>query len=73
MNNEKKMELLAEILDLEVEELTPETKLSTLAEWDSIAILSFIAMMDEEFGKAVKGAEIKQFETIQDAMNVMED
>ncbi len=73
MNNEKKMELLAEILDLEVEELTPETKLSTLAEWDSIAILSFIAMMDEEFGKAVKGAEIKQFETIQDAMNVMEE
>lgn len=67
------MELLAEILDLEVEELTPETKLSTLAEWDSIAILSFIAMMDEEFGKAVKGAEIKQFETIQDAMNVMEE
>lgn len=73
MNNEKKMELLAEILDLEVEDLTPETKLSTLAEWDSIAILSFIAMMDEEFGKAVKGAEIKQFETIQDAINVMEE
>ena len=73
MNNEKKMELVAEILDLEVEDLTPETKLSTLAEWDSIAILSFIAMMDEEFGKAVKGAEIKQFETIQDAINVMEE
>lgn len=73
MSNEKKMEMLAEILDLEVEELTPETKLSTLAEWDSIAILSFIAMIDEEFGKGIKGAEIKQFETIQDAMNVMEE
>lgn len=73
MNNEKKMEMLAEILDLEVEEFTPATKLSTLSEWDSIAILSFIAMIDEEFGKAIKGAEIKQFETIQDAMNVMEE
>lgn len=71
MSNEKKIEMLADILDLETEELSPETKLSSLAEWDSIAILSFIAMMDEEFGKAIKGADIKQFETIQDAMNVM--
>ncbi len=73
MSNEKKIEMLADILDLETEELSPETKLSSLAEWDSIAILSFIAMMDEEFGKAMKGADIKQFETIQDAMNVMEE
>lgn len=73
MSNENKIEMLADILDLETDELLPETKLSSLAEWDSIAVLSFIAMMDEEFGKAIKGAEIKQFETIQDAMNVMEE
>lgn len=73
MSNEKKIEMLAEILDLEVEELSPETKLSSLDEWDSIAILSFIAMMDEEFGKAIKGAEIKKFNIIQDAMDIMEE
>ena len=48
MTLEKKMELLADILDLEVSEFTPETHLDEL-EWDSVAALSFIAMMDEEF------------------------
>lgn len=72
MTLEKKMELLADILDLEVSEFTPETHLDEL-EWDSVAALSFIAMMDEEFGKEIKGADIKKFVTVQDALNVMEE
>lgn len=71
MNIEEKMTLIADIVDCDVNELTPETELSTL-EWDSVAILSFIAMMDEEFGKEIKGATIKQFVTIQDALDVMQ-
>ncbi len=73
MNNEKKMELLADILDIEAEELTPETRLVDMEEWDSIAALSFIAMMDEEFGKEFKGADVKKIVTVQDALNVMEE
>ena len=73
MNNEKKMELLADILDIEAEELTPETRLVDMEEWDSIAALSFIAMMDEEFGKEFKCADVKKIVTVQDALNVMEE
>lgn len=73
MTMEKKLELIAEILDMEIGDLTPETKLADLDDWDSVAALSFIAMMDEEFGKEVKGATIKEFVTIQDAMNIMEE
>lgn len=72
MTNEKKIELLADILDVNAEELTPETRLVDMSEWDSIAALSFIAMMDEEFGKAFKGSEVKKIVTVQDAMDVME-
>ena len=71
MTIEKKLELLADILDVDVEELAPEKELSEF-DWDSVAILSFIAMMDEEFGKEMKGAEIKKFVTVQDALNSME-
>lgn len=71
MTDENKLELLAEVLDLEPEDLQPEMKLDELEEWDSVAALSFIAMMDEEFEKEVKSAEIKQFVTIQDAMDIM--
>ena len=73
MSNEKKMELIADILDVDVEELTPEKEFASMENWDSVAALSFIAMMDEEFGKEIKGAEIKKFVTIQDALNVMGD
>ncbi len=69
---EKKLELIADILDVDVDELSPEKELAEF-DWDSVAILSFIAMMDEEFGKEMKGAEIKKFVTIQDALNVMEE
>lgn len=71
MTNERKLELLAEILDLDASELNPETRLEDIPEWDSIASLSFIAMVDEEFGKEIKGADIKQFKTLQDAMDIM--
>lgn len=73
MDIEKKVELLAEILDLEIDEIKPVQKLSDLEEWDSIAVLSFMAMMDEEFGKEMKGTEIKKFVTIQDALDAMEE
>ncbi len=73
MTNEKKIELLADILDVDAEGLTPETRLVDMSEWDSIAALSFIAMMDEEFGKEFKGADVKKIVTVQDALNVMEE
>ena len=73
MTNEKKIELLADILDVDAEGLTPETRLVDMSEWDSIAALSFIAMMDEEFGKEFKGSEFKKIVTVQDALNVMEE
>ncbi len=71
MTNEKKIEMLAEILDVEPEELTPETEIASL-EWDSLAVLGFIAMMDSEFDKTISGGEVRAFKTIQDALDVME-
>ena len=72
MTQEEKIALIAEILDCEEEAITPETVLSDLEEWDSVAILSFIAMMDERFDKSMKGSEIRQFVTVKDALKVME-
>lgn len=72
MTNEKKIELIAEVMDVDPEKLTPETVLETMEEWDSIALISFIAMMDDEFEKIVKGSEIKEKKTVADLMAMME-
>ncbi len=73
MTDEEKMQIIADVMDLETSEITPDTKLADLDSWDSVALLSFIAMMDEKFNKAIKGAEIRNFVTVQDAMNAMKE
>lgn len=69
---EQKLELMADILDVDSKELHPDMKLSEL-EWDSVTALSYIAMMEEVFKKEVKGMQIKNFVTLQDAIDLMEN
>ncbi|MDE7367687.1 MAG: acyl carrier protein [Lachnospiraceae bacterium] len=73
MTKQEKIESIAEILDLEVEDIKEDAVLEEYEEWDSVAILSFIALLDEKFGKAVKGAEIRKLTTVKDLMDMMEE
>ena len=41
--------LLDEMLELEPGTLTGEERLDTLENWDSLAVISFIALVDEHF------------------------
>ena len=72
MTNEKKIELLEDMLDLESGTLKPDTALKDLEEWDSIALISFIALVDDEFDRVVKVTVIKQQKTVADLMALME-
>lgn len=72
MTSEQKIKLLEEILDLEEGSLNAETVLKDLEEWDSVAFLSFIAMMDDEFGKNIKGSVVREQKTVADLMALME-
>ena len=71
MTEKEKIELLEEMLELDEGTLSPETVLTDLDEWDSIAAISFIALVDDEFDKSVKGADIRSFVTVSDALAVM--
>lgn len=71
MTQEEKLEALAEIFDCDAGELKPETQLDTL-QWDSMAMLSLIALVKAKFDKKLPGAEIRGFKTVQDVLNVME-
>ncbi len=72
MTNEEKITILEELMEVDEGTLTSETLLSNIEEWDSVSFLSFMAMMDEKFGKVVTGSEIKTKETIADLMALME-
>jgi len=72
MTNKEKLNLLEELLNIEYDTLTEDTELDQISEWDSMAVISIIAMFDEVFGKIVTPAQVKEFKTIEDIMYEME-
>lgn len=71
MTQEEKIALLEDMLELEANTLTPETELSAIEEYDSMAKLSLIVLMDEECGKKLTGEQIRAFKTVQDVLDFM--
>ena len=58
--------------DTPVESLSPETVFHELDEYSSIIALSIIAMVDEEYGVALSGNEMKSAVTIQDLFDTVQ-
>jgi acyl carrier protein len=71
MNEQEKLEVLAEIFDCDAGELSPDKQLDELP-WDSMAMLSVIAMAKTRFDRKITGTEIRAFSSVQDILNVME-
>jgi len=52
-------------------DITPETQLIDLPEWDSLAALGVIVMFDIEYGKTIVGDDLKSSKTIQDLYSLL--
>ena len=64
------VELFAEQFDdTDASEIKAETVFHDLDEWSSLIGLSVIAMVDEEFEVALKGADVKNAVTVEDLYN----
>ena len=72
MSNEEKMEYIAESLEMDVEELTAETTLEDLENWDSVAVLSVISIISEQFDRYPDVAEILGYKTVGDLMEAFQ-
>jgi len=72
MTQEQKIALLEEMLELDNGSLSPEIELSSIDEYDSMAKLSLIVLMDEECNKKLTGEQIREFKTVADILNFME-
>ena len=71
MDLQKKIELLADMFEVEEDELSPEMKLIDMDCWDSMAKLSLIVLIEDECGKKLSADVIKGFETLQDILDYM--
>ena len=71
MTNEEKIAMLEDMLEFDGGSLKPEMELKDIAEYDSMAKLSLIVMMDEKCGKKLTGEDIQSFNTVQDILDFM--
>ncbi|GAN70635.1 hypothetical protein ASY01nite_05430 [Acetobacter syzygii] len=61
---------LAEILEVPVEQITPSFSLSE-HNWDSMAVISCVALIDEEFGHIVSGSELVKCTSVADIQKLI--
>ena len=71
MTTEEKIALLEDMLEMDGGSLNPATELSSIDEYDSMAKLSLIVLMDDEFNKKLTGEQIREFKTVQDILDFM--
>ena len=67
MNIQDFIQKFAEAIEVDsVEDLKENTKFRELDEWSSLAVLSVIAMLDEEYDTQIENADFKKLQTISD-------
>lgn len=64
MNVQRFIENFAEAIDTDAAKLNENTEFRTLDEWDSLAYLSVIAMLDEEYEIQIEMADFKKLTTL---------
>ena len=69
---EKKfVEQLKDILEMENVEVNLEDKFRDYENWDSMAALSVIAMIDDEFGVVINGEDFREMNTVGDLIEAV--
>lgn len=71
MTEREKLALLEDMLELDEGDLTMDKALDDIDEYDSMAKLSLIVLMEDEFGVKLTGDVIKGFETVGDIVSLM--
>lgn len=63
--------LFAQVVEMDPQQLRMDTKLKNLSQWDSIAAVSLMVMMQSEYNKKVTAADIRKAKTINDLFRLV--
>lgn len=71
MTRENVLQEIADMLDMEPGDLQEDAVLDELETWDSVAILSVIAFMNEKYNKVYHASDIKKIKTVGELADMM--
>lgn len=64
------IEKMIDVLDYEGK-LTMDTVLDEVEEWDSLSLVSYLAMANAIYGKKIESSDVKQAKTVSDLYNLV--
>ena len=64
------LESLADALEISLDSLSKDAELNSL-NWDSLAVISCIALADEHFGVMLSGEELAKVTIVQDIIDLI--
>lgn len=70
MNENEFVEKMVELMDTEAE-LTMDTELAEVEEWDSLSYVAFLAMARANSDRKVKPIDVRNAKTVRDLYNIM--
>jgi acyl carrier protein len=66
MTNQDLIQLLADALEIEASSIDTKKAIAKYAEWDSLAWLTIISLLDERYGIRLAGTELRGLVTVND-------
>lgn len=72
MDTQRFIENFKDAVGVEDRELALSDKFRDYPEWSSLAFLSVIAMIDDEYGVIIEGKDFRRLETLQDVLDIVE-
>lgn len=73
MNRDEIVEIIADILEIECEEVVEDANLKEFETWDSVAVLGVISEVGNVTGKYLHASEIVALRTIGDIIKLFEN
>ena len=67
------LNIIANVVDVDINEIELDTAIGDLPEWDSIHHLQIIAELEKEFGIKYAPEELAELEDISDLISLTED
>ena len=68
MTNQELIQLFAEALEIEASSIDPEKTIAEYLEWNSLAWLTIMSLLDERYGIQLTGKDIRGFVTVNDVI-----
>jgi acyl carrier protein len=68
MTNQELIQLFAEALECEASSIDPQQPIAAYGEWNSLAWLTIISLLDERYEIQLTGKEIRGFVTVNDVI-----